>query len=419
MAKDQISEGQDRLYHEVKAVVRPYINTLKHYLSRLYGEKRKWLWARQKETGELDEDALPRLIMGDDRVMMTRQRPHKLEFRISLLIDISGSMAEHGRIDRAAEAALLIAEAVQGFPGIEIEVSAYHDEAYIPIKEFHERLDKKKLISIVQTLKKKVGGFNNDIPAVKGMIARNLAKRDAGRRVGIVITDGDPDYQYSRKTLRNIILGVTEMEIYGLGIGAEGRLVLKTYPEGKGIWIENISKLAPELFKILNNLFRKDRNGRFLFSKEHMRREHSVSSARVEALAAEVEPEPIVSFSHRAHGHLREFLKSLTQGDREKLAQRVWSRSDIMSLQSGESQRRWIEDLIRQDAPSEFELEFIRLLFSDQKVRWKGKMPRSLQELQREILALTSEDEDSPDTLATVPKDVDAGLLPSAVEKSL
>ena len=104
----------------------PYISVLHFRLkSILKFSRRKRLKGDLEDGEDFDEDGgLERAVIGEKGIYQDDTLPGKLRYKISLLIDISGSMVGK-ELDYAIQAAVLVVEALKLFPPTEVDVEVY------------------------------------------------------------------------------------------------------------------------------------------------------------------------------------------------------------------------------------------------------------------------------------------------------
>ncbi len=143
----------------------------------------------------LDGESLAQIKAMPPAVMAVDILPGEFNYRISYLVDVSGSM-EGAKLQRAAEGAVVFLEATKDLPGVETEVYAFSDNAALKLKDYGEhrqKLSEEHAAAIYQQLFSVGGGGTADVAAIKRAITRIRAGREAHpglRLFGIGIGSG-------------------------------------------------------------------------------------------------------------------------------------------------------------------------------------------------------------------------------------
>ncbi|HII4305726.1 TPA: VWA domain-containing protein [Vibrio parahaemolyticus] len=196
-------------------------------------------------------DRLAASQAGESRLFIQRQPRIAPNAAVHLLVDISGSMGKPiGEGNRkyfhvANEAALALAMALEGIPGIVPAVSYFpgiHQEVSIAL------LPKQSVRHRAACFDQKPRGCT---PMAQAMwfAANSLLAQKQKRKLMIVLTDGDPD---DWAATHDIVDRCRRSGFELLGIGIQTRSVEKFFPQS--IVINDVKDLKRELFEVTQQL---------------------------------------------------------------------------------------------------------------------------------------------------------------------
>lgn len=188
---------------------------------------------------------------GESRLFIQRQPRIAPNAAVHLLVDISGSMGKPiGEGNRkyfhvANEAALALAMALEGIPGVVPAVSYFpgiHQEVSIAL------LPKQSVRHRAACFDQKPRGCT---PMAQAMwfAANSLLAQKQKRKLMIVLTDGDPD---DWAATHDIVDRCRRSGFELLGIGIQTRSVEKFFPQS--IVINDVKDLKRELFEVTHQL---------------------------------------------------------------------------------------------------------------------------------------------------------------------
>ena len=188
---------------------------------------------------------------GESRLFIQRQPRIAPNAAVHLLVDISGSMGKPiGEGNRkyfhvANEAALALAMALEGIPGVVPAVSYFpgiHQEVSIAL------LPKQSVRHRAACFDQKPRGCT---PMAQAMwfAANSLLAQKQKRKLMIVLTDGDPD---DWAATHDIVDRCRRSSFELLGIGIQTRSVEKFFPQS--IVINDVKDLKRELFEVTQQL---------------------------------------------------------------------------------------------------------------------------------------------------------------------
>ncbi len=202
---------------------------------------------RNRASGDFDTDALSRIPGGDSDVFKESMVANKTLYRISLLIDISGSM-NGDKKEKAIEGAVMMMEALDKLPGVQYEIVGFDDKPSV-LKAYNERPTARVKEEIVRSLLSSGGSTQSGL-AVKEALERIRMGR--GDRLMIMVNDGDPDNNFSKQDFQKLVLAAKDVEVHGVGLGPDAQLVLDLFPPGRGWWLKAPSEFARRLRSILS-----------------------------------------------------------------------------------------------------------------------------------------------------------------------
>ena len=188
---------------------------------------------------------------GESRLFIQRQPRIAPNAAVHLLVDISGSMGKPiGEGNRkyfhvANEAALALAMALEGIPGVVPAVSYFpgiHQEVSIAL------LPKQSVRHRAACFDQKPRGCTSMAQAM-WFAANSLLAQKQKRKLMIVLTDGDPD---DWAATHDIVDRCRRSGFELLGIGIQTRSVEKFFPQS--IVINDVKDLKRELFEVTQQL---------------------------------------------------------------------------------------------------------------------------------------------------------------------
>ncbi|MFA6004140.1 MAG: AAA family ATPase [Elusimicrobiota bacterium] len=254
--QEKAASSEDRsLYQEYLQRVQRSIPLMRQQLLHALHQKMRRRVLQGRDTGDLDPDALPRIPKGDKDVFMEEFSPNKVLYRISLLIDTSGSMSG-AKKERAMEGAVMMMEALGKIPGVLFEIVKFDNNPAV-LKPFNKKLSPNMKAGILASIKDGTGS-TDAFTALQEAIQRVRLGR--GDKMIIMVNDGDPDYNFDRDDYRKMIGEAKDVEIHGIGLGSEAQLVLDLFPPGRGWWLKDAADFAKSLRNILKKKLLGGRN---------------------------------------------------------------------------------------------------------------------------------------------------------------
>lgn len=199
----------------------------------------------------LDYTRISRVMTGNMRVFRKPTEKKSPNTAVHILVDNSGSMAgldstgSSRLYEVAQEAALTIALALEGLPGVNPAVTYFGVSA---AKPNHSAMKHGQRVS------SNAGRFNfkpgGSTPMAEGIWygAYELSKTREQRKLLIVITDGEPDNQPAVLSVANLC---QKSDIEIIGIGIRNSSVQRLFD--KSIVINNVNDLKSTLFRLMEN----------------------------------------------------------------------------------------------------------------------------------------------------------------------
>lgn len=260
-------------YLEALKAVAPLVDQLVRELRPEFSRRRKGERKTRLSTGlELDFDTrIDEIARGvhatQSEAWVDVLAPKPEHYAVTLLIDLSGSMSRHGKIEETFKAAVLLTEVLAKL-NVRVEILGFNEKLY----EFksHGELLNDKVRSRIGTLPKKVfdptADRNDDGWALQSASER-LEKLAVTQKHLWVMSDGKPNPSLQHASaewelsavIRNIVSS-TEQFLVGLGVGPRTEHVDGFYPQS----LSNleVSQLAEKLAGLLRNVILDRRAGR-------------------------------------------------------------------------------------------------------------------------------------------------------------
>ncbi|ANG62612.1 hypothetical protein A8C75_09035 [Marinobacterium aestuarii] len=200
---------------------------------------------------QVAHNRLARSQTGESRLFLTRSNRVAPNAAVHLLVDVSGSMAktstDSGRkyYQIANEAALALALALEGIPGVSTAVSFFPGCVEDVAMALRPR----------QSVRREAARFAQSprgcTPLASAMwfAAHDLLRQKEKRKLMIVLTDGEPD---DWNAAHDIVNRCQRSGFELLGIGIQTRSVERFFPSS--LVINDLKDLKRELFNVTKNL---------------------------------------------------------------------------------------------------------------------------------------------------------------------
>jgi len=188
----------------------------------------------------------------------------EMDYAVTLLVDLSGSMRSNGKIQEAFKSSVVLAETLNNL-GIQFEIVGFQD-ILLEFKSFEERLGepmRQKLNQMILEAHNQNPGGNNQYASNDDGVAlleasKHLASQNTKNKFLIVISDGQPHFDDGRKSdaqmqreLKEAIREITantNQKLIGLGLNSKA---VATYYENNisGITTEEMVETLGELLR--------------------------------------------------------------------------------------------------------------------------------------------------------------------------
>ena len=260
LRREGITEKDYQFYNGFLDQVSGQAMTLRNYLRKIKHVEQKKRVRRYREEGDLDEDALALYSTGEYRVFKEVVKQKKMHFKISFLVDLSGSMHGQNRIEEAIKALIVLLETITEWPeDIIFEVAGYSNTDFIPISTYNQKdiklKDKIRIIKDVHELGK---GGTNAAGAVEEAMKRNVVGDKKFRRIVFLISDGEflgGDVESIEEQIRQY----PRIKLAALGLGESSQSIEDL---SVGRWLPETGQIADEIYRIMDLEFRQQANGR-------------------------------------------------------------------------------------------------------------------------------------------------------------
>jgi cobaltochelatase CobT len=198
---------------------------------------------RRQVSGRLDMHNLVGLSIGAPNVFRRRVEEEGREAAVSLLLDVSGSMAGE-RIASARAMALHMGDALKA-AGVRFEVAGFDDQQIVRPKAFSE--------GWAEPTRRRVAGLRTlsgtgMLPAMKASAERLLKVSNVTRRILLVLTDGQDSYAAEANAALCAFYQGRGVEIVGIGLQTHS---VKIPFRGKCVEVWNTRSLSTDGLKAL------------------------------------------------------------------------------------------------------------------------------------------------------------------------
>lgn len=235
------------IYPEIKKVSRKLQDKMMEILQKQEGGRENGLFIGKK----MDK----RLYRNDGRIFCKDILPEDgLDMAVALVIDMSGSMRNNGRIDAAKIAALTLYDFCHA---LDIPVAVYGHRVWGEVELFNfadfksvDGKDKYRLMGICS------GGCNRDGLAYR-FVGKQLAEREENTKLLIIISDGQPnDGGYGGAVARDDLMSAKLMlkkqgvTTFAAAIGDDRDVIEKIYGDGF-LNISDLKKLPANIVRLV------------------------------------------------------------------------------------------------------------------------------------------------------------------------
>ena len=219
-------------------------------------------WSKSEESGRLDRKALTRFAVGSANIFSRRQYVEAETSAVSVLIDCSGSMNDHGRITIAQQVAIHLSKMLQqarvpfSVTGFRTGRSDYLDNgstaerpAFLPFKPWGKTLQQS--LATLGSISQFASGGTPDYTSIANAIDE-LAQRNEHRRILFILTDAEG---YDKKHMDHLQRIADTVGITIVAIGIQSRDILRCFVNSASV--RDLSDLGATAF---NQLLKAVRN---------------------------------------------------------------------------------------------------------------------------------------------------------------
>ena len=262
-----LTEGEQQIYNQHRRQVEKYIQQLVREIERTFPPKEKLGWVSGRPRGlRLEPRRLAREVATKHGHFFQAREMEEARLAVfTLLIDISGSMYNKGRIPAALESAIMMAEAFsrKEIP-FEILVFAGHPLELKKFEEDYKGIAKRKMIGILRQEQGHDFYGHTDSGYSLDWAAKRLERKSLEDKIPgclLMVTDGEPypiaGHDGTEWELRRIAEGWQRtFPVVGIGIGSEIAPNIQNY-FGKEFSVaeEDVGQLPKRLLQVLQNQF--------------------------------------------------------------------------------------------------------------------------------------------------------------------
>lgn len=257
------------IYEQMRREVLPLIDKLESDLREIFVARRAKTWKTGFKSGKrinikkrIQEKAkdIPAV---ESRAWQKREFPQEKDYAITLLNDLSGSMARGGKIQEDFKAKIVISEVLNRL-SVNTEILGFNDRIY-EYQKFGESMSaniREKMGSMLKevhdTSDTGKAQYNDDGWALEQASAR-LARQKADHKFLIVLSDGRPEEspmhpraKYELGKIVKQVLEQTDQKLVGLGIGRGTEHVSRYYPNS--LANVNIKEMAEKLAALIKEV---------------------------------------------------------------------------------------------------------------------------------------------------------------------
>jgi 23S rRNA pseudoU1915 N3-methylase RlmH len=226
----------DKAYEKVADIINPlYIRLKKFFLPERYPK-----WQKGYPTGSrldlemaMQAEADPRYL---EKIWERKTIPHKLDYRFSILVDLSGSM-KGKKIEETFKGVVVLAEVLEKL-GIQYEILGFSDISKI-FKEWKEKLNNELRDKLAEM--KNWGGGGTETAKATQRAYQELLKNLGKDNFLITLTDGQPNNAESLKEELEKIVKEKKMKLVGIGLGSDTEFVKDFYKAAFSLKKMNVS----------------------------------------------------------------------------------------------------------------------------------------------------------------------------------
>lgn len=212
-----------------------------------------------EEGRRVDVSRLWRTKAGDYRVFVEKTEALRINTAVQILVDCSGSMVLHDRMQTTIDASIAMAIALSKLNGVKVATATFpavgafldnENEIISVIHTFHQRPERfaKRFMAITSSAY---------TPTAEALLwaGNELVKRNESRKIIFLMTDGIPE---RASTSKKVYAGLTKeirisleqegIEVIGIGINID---VSEIFP--RSVVVKNLEDLSSSVFSVMSD----------------------------------------------------------------------------------------------------------------------------------------------------------------------
>lgn len=255
------------VYETMRQEVLPLIDKLETELREIFVARKAQGWKSGFTTGKridikrrIQEKAKSVPAM-ESKAWQKRELPQEKDYAISLLVDLSGSMARDQKIEETFKAVIVLSEVLNRL-SINLEILGFNDRLY-EYQSFGEQMSKLirehmggMLEEVHDTSDTGKAQWNDDGWALE-QASERLARQKADQKFLVVLSDGTPEEspihprgKYELGKMIKKVLEETDARLIGLGIGRGTEHVGSYYPNSiANVKVKEMAEKLADLIK--------------------------------------------------------------------------------------------------------------------------------------------------------------------------
>lgn len=255
------------IYETMRQEVLPLIDKLETELREIFVARKAQGWKSGFTTGKridikrrIQEKAKSVPAM-ESKAWQKRELPREKDYAISLLVDLSGSMARDQKIEETFKAVIVLSEVLNRL-SINLEILGFNDRLY-EYQSFGEQMSKLirehmggMLEEVNDTSDTGKAQWNDDGWALE-QASERLARQKADQKFLVVLSDGTPEEspmhprgKYELGKMIKKVLDETDARLIGLGIGRGTEHVGSYYPNSiANVKVKEMAEKLADLIK--------------------------------------------------------------------------------------------------------------------------------------------------------------------------
>jgi len=255
------------VYETMRQEVLPLIDKLETELREIFVARKAQGWKSGFTTGKridikrrIQEKAKAVPAM-ESKAWQKRELPREKDYAISLLVDLSGSMARDQKIEETFKAVIVLSEVLNRL-SINLEILGFNDRLY-EYKSFGEQMSKLirehmggMLEEVNDTSDTGKAQWNDDGWALE-QASERLVRQKADQKFLVVLSDGTPEEspmhprgKYELGKMIKKVLDETDARLIGLGIGRGTEHVGSYYPNSiANVKVKEMAEKLADLIK--------------------------------------------------------------------------------------------------------------------------------------------------------------------------